>query len=96
MQVNPAKYRNIWSGLGVILREQGPAGLWKGWGGKLFGYGVQGGCRFGLYEYFKKFYCDAAGPDNVIAQFVAWAKPNPIHGSVTTTGTTTSTYPLSP
>lgn len=65
MQVNPAKYRNIWSGLGVILREQGPAGLWKGWGGKLFGYGVQGGCKFGLYEYFKKFYCDAAGPDKV-------------------------------
>uniref|UniRef100_A0A0D6QRU4 Uncharacterized protein n=1 Tax=Araucaria cunninghamii TaxID=56994 RepID=A0A0D6QRU4_ARACU len=60
MQVDPAKYRNIWSGFGVILKEQGPAGLWKGWAGKLFGYGVQGGCRFGLYEYFKRLYCDAA------------------------------------
>lgn len=25
-------------------------------GGKFFGYGIQGACRFGLYEYFKKFY----------------------------------------
>ncbi|KAH9316426.1 hypothetical protein KI387_025053, partial [Taxus chinensis] len=65
MQVDPAKYRNIWSGFGVILREQGPAGLWKGWSGKLFGYGVQGGCRFGLYEYFKKVYSDAAGQNNL-------------------------------
>ncbi|GLJ39195.1 hypothetical protein SUGI_0799060 [Cryptomeria japonica] len=65
MQVDPAKYRNIWSGFGVIVREQGPAGLWKGWAGKLFGYGVQGGCRFGLYEYFKKFYSDVAGKSNL-------------------------------
>ena len=30
--------------------------LWRGWTGKLFGYGAQGGCKFGLYEYFKNFY----------------------------------------
>eukprot|EP01018_Ginkgo_biloba_P028753 Gb_04961 [translate_table: standard] len=66
--VNPAKYNSILSGLGVIWRETGPAGLWKGWGGKLFGYGAQGGCRFGLYEYFKKLYCDVAGPDNMKSQ----------------------------
>lgn len=38
------------------------AGLWKGWGSKLYGYGAQGACKFGLYEYFKKYYTDIAGP----------------------------------
>ncbi|KAL2610290.1 hypothetical protein R1flu_028863 [Riccia fluitans] len=62
MQANPVKYRNIWSGLGTVWREQGLPGLWRGWGGKLLGYSAQGACKFGLYEYFKKSYCDLAGP----------------------------------
>ncbi|XP_066399905.1 mitochondrial phosphate carrier protein 1, mitochondrial-like isoform X2 [Miscanthus floridulus] len=45
-------------GLNVLVKEEGPSSLWRGWGGKFFGYGVQGGCRFGLYEYFKKRYSD--------------------------------------
>ncbi|XP_047322385.1 mitochondrial phosphate carrier protein 1, mitochondrial-like [Impatiens glandulifera] len=56
MQVNPIKYRGILSGLGTLWREEGASALWRGWSGKLFGYGVQGGCKFGLYEYFKNFY----------------------------------------
>ncbi|KAL9674559.1 hypothetical protein QQ045_030831 [Rhodiola kirilowii] len=56
MQVNPVKYHGISSGLSTLWKEQGPSSLWRGWSGKFFGYGVQGGCKFGLYEYFKKFY----------------------------------------
>lgn len=52
------KYQSIWSGLSVLLKEQGPSGLWRGWGGKFFGYGIQGGFKYGLYEYFKRKYLD--------------------------------------
>ncbi|KAL3695469.1 hypothetical protein R1sor_009545 [Riccia sorocarpa] len=62
MQANPVKYRSICSGFGTVWREQGLPGLWRGWGGKLLGYSAQGACKFGLYEYFKKSYCDLAGP----------------------------------
>ncbi|XP_056162373.1 mitochondrial phosphate carrier protein 1, mitochondrial isoform X2 [Syzygium oleosum] len=58
MQVNPIKYNGMASGLSVLWREQGPSYLWRGWSSKLFGYGIQGGCKFGLYEYFKKRYSD--------------------------------------
>ncbi|KAL2348713.1 hypothetical protein Fmac_002713 [Flemingia macrophylla] len=56
MQVHPIKYYSISSCFTTLLREQGPSVLWKGWTGKFFGYGAQGGCRFGLYEYFKGIY----------------------------------------
>ncbi|RXH97827.1 hypothetical protein DVH24_010152 [Malus domestica] len=59
MQVNPIKYNRMGTGFSTLWKEQGPSSLWRGWSGKLFGYGVQGGCRFGLYEYFKKLYSDA-------------------------------------
>ncbi|XP_010935345.1 mitochondrial phosphate carrier protein 1, mitochondrial [Elaeis guineensis] len=58
MQVNPVKYNSIFSGLNILVKEHGPSSLWRGWAGKFFGYGVQGGCKFGLYEYFKKMYSD--------------------------------------
>uniref|UniRef100_A0ACD5XPF7 Uncharacterized protein n=1 Tax=Avena sativa TaxID=4498 RepID=A0ACD5XPF7_AVESA len=57
-QVNPMKYNKIFSGLSVLVKEEGASSLWRGWGGKLFGYGAQGSCKFGLYEYFKKQYSD--------------------------------------
>ncbi|XP_010530969.1 PREDICTED: mitochondrial phosphate carrier protein 1, mitochondrial [Tarenaya hassleriana] len=56
MQVNPIKYSSMPSGFSTLLREHGHSYLWRGWSGKLFGYGAQGGCRFGLYEYFKTLY----------------------------------------
>ncbi|XP_060168747.1 mitochondrial phosphate carrier protein 1, mitochondrial-like isoform X1 [Lycium barbarum] len=56
--VNPLKYHGISSGLITIWREEGHCALWRGWSGKLFGYGVQGGLKFGLYEYFKRFYTE--------------------------------------
>ncbi|XP_057805884.1 mitochondrial phosphate carrier protein 1, mitochondrial [Salvia miltiorrhiza] len=58
MQVNPIKYSGIISGFSTLCREEGASALWRGWSGKLIGYGVQGGCKFGLYEYFKKLYGD--------------------------------------
>ncbi|KAL5713750.1 Mitochondrial phosphate carrier protein 1 [Ranunculus cassubicifolius] len=64
MQVNPAKYNSIYSGFNTLWREQGASALWRGWASKFFGYGVQGGFKFGLYEYFKKLYSDALGGDN--------------------------------
>ncbi|CAN4112632.1 unnamed protein product [Withania somnifera] len=58
MQVDPLKYQGISSGLITLWRDQGHSVLWRGWSAKLFGYGVQGGFKFGLYEYFKKSYTD--------------------------------------
>ncbi|KAG9145026.1 hypothetical protein Leryth_025130 [Lithospermum erythrorhizon] len=58
MQVHPTKYTGISSGFSTLWREQGSTGLWRGWSGKFFGYGVQGGFKFGLYEYFKRLYGD--------------------------------------
>lgn len=58
-QVNPIKYNSIYSCFTTLLREKGPSALWRGWATKFFGYGAQGGCRFGLYEYFKRVYSDA-------------------------------------
>nr|XP_043634036.1 mitochondrial phosphate carrier protein 1, mitochondrial-like [Erigeron canadensis] len=56
MQVNPAKYNSIATTFSTLLREGGLSAFKRGWAGKFYGYGVQGACRFGLYEYFKKLY----------------------------------------
>ncbi|KAJ4962441.1 hypothetical protein NE237_022380 [Protea cynaroides] len=64
MQVNPIKYNSMYSGLNILLREGGPSALWRGWAGKFLGYGVQGGFKFGLYEYFKKLYSDVLVDQN--------------------------------
>ncbi|KAJ8764033.1 hypothetical protein K2173_004919 [Erythroxylum novogranatense] len=64
MQVNPIKYNSIYSCFITLLREQGPSTFWRGWASKFFGYGVQGGCRFGLYEYFKALYSNVLGDRN--------------------------------
>ncbi|KAL5791375.1 hypothetical protein ACOSQ2_006263 [Xanthoceras sorbifolium] len=58
MQVNPLKYSSMSTGFSTLWKEQGPSFLWRGWSGKFCGYGVQGGCKFGLYEYFKRLYSD--------------------------------------
>ncbi|KAL8243540.1 hypothetical protein R6Q59_009798 [Mikania micrantha] len=63
MQIDPAKYKNISSGFGVLLKEQGIKGFYKGWAPTLLGYSVQGASKYGFYEYFKKTYADIAGPE---------------------------------
>ncbi|KAH9770202.1 mitochondrial phosphate carrier protein 3 mitochondrial [Citrus sinensis] len=63
MQIDPAKYKSITSGFGVLLKEQGLKGFFRGWVPTLFGYSAQGACKFGFYEFFKKYYSDIAGPE---------------------------------
>ncbi|KAG7575506.1 Mitochondrial carrier domain superfamily [Arabidopsis thaliana x Arabidopsis arenosa] len=63
MQIDPAKYKSISSGFGVLLKEQGARGFFRGWVPTLLGYSAQGACKFGFYEFFKKYYSDLAGPD---------------------------------
>lgn len=63
MQIDPAKYRTIGSGFGVLYKEQGFPGFFKGWLPTLLGYSAQGACKFGFYEYFKHYYSELAGPE---------------------------------
>ncbi|KAH7577139.1 hypothetical protein JRO89_XS01G0210500 [Xanthoceras sorbifolium] len=63
MQIDPAKYKSISSGFGVLLKEQGVRGFFRGWVPTLLGYSAQGACKYGFYEFFKKYYSDIAGPE---------------------------------
>ncbi|EOY02921.1 Phosphate transporter 3,1 [Theobroma cacao] len=63
MQIDPAKYKSITSGFGVLLKEQGVRGFFRGWVPTLLGYSAQGAGKFGFYEFFKKYYSDLAGPE---------------------------------
>lgn len=62
-QIDPVKYKSISSGFGVLLKEQGVRGFFRGWVPTLLGYSAQGACKFGFYEFFKKYYSDIAGPE---------------------------------
>jgi len=64
MQVNPAKYKGLVSGLSVIAREEGAVALTKGWLPTLLGYSAQGAFKYGLYEVFKDYYGNLAGEEN--------------------------------
>ncbi|PIA26062.1 hypothetical protein AQUCO_10000023v1 [Aquilegia coerulea] len=64
MQIDPAKYKGIASGFGILFKEQGVRGFFRGWVPTLLGYSAQGACKFGFYEFFKKYYSDLAGPEN--------------------------------
>ncbi|CAL8471880.1 g11422 [Coccomyxa elongata] len=64
MQIDPTKYKSIGSGFSITVKESGFGGLVRGWFPTLIGYSVQGAGKFGLYEYFKKTYSDAVGPEN--------------------------------
>ncbi|KAI6149302.1 mitochondrial carrier protein [Pisolithus tinctorius] len=63
MQVNPAKYQRLWSGLATVLHEEGSTGIWKGFGPTLIGYTLQGSLKYGLYEVFKDLYMNVAGEE---------------------------------
>ncbi|KAF2312810.1 hypothetical protein GH714_040516 [Hevea brasiliensis] len=62
-QIDPSKYKSIRSGFGVLFKEQGVRGFFKGWAPTLLGYSAQGACKYGFYEFFKKYYSDIAGPE---------------------------------
>ncbi|XP_054820281.1 mitochondrial phosphate carrier protein 3, mitochondrial-like [Prosopis cineraria] len=63
MQIDSTKYKSISSGFGVLMREQGMKGFFRGWVPTLLGYSAQGACKFGFYEFFKKYYSDIARPE---------------------------------
>jgi solute carrier family 25 phosphate transporter 3 len=63
MQIDPKKYTSIGQAFGLVMKEQGVKGLVKGWAPTLFGYSAQGAFKFGLYEFFKKYYADLAGEE---------------------------------
>lgn len=60
-QVNPVKYKSIFNGFSVTVREDGLRGLGRGWAPTFIGYSMQGLCKFGFYELFKVFYNDMLG-----------------------------------
>ena len=61
LQVDPAKYKSIFNGFSVTLKEEGARGLAKGWAPTFIGYSMQGLCKFGFYEVFKILYSDMLG-----------------------------------
>lgn len=48
------------------MKEQGVKGFFRGWVPTLLGYSAQGACKFGFYEFFKKYYSDLAGPEKAV------------------------------
>eukprot|EP00461_Guttulinopsis_vulgaris_P000405 UN00405 len=64
IQVNPAKYSGLINAVKTIAKEEGQAGLWKGWLPTAIGYSAQGCFKFGLYEFFKDTYSNMAGEEN--------------------------------
>mmetsp|Transcript_2161 Transcript_2161/g.4138 ORF Transcript_2161/g.4138 Transcript_2161/m.4138 type:complete len:312 (-) Transcript_2161:160-1095(-) len=64
MQVNPKKFSGLFSGMGILAREEGSAALVKGWAPTCIGYSLQGMFKFGLYEVFKDYYSTLAGEEN--------------------------------
>uniref|UniRef100_A0A8C5KJ68 Solute carrier family 25 member 3 n=1 Tax=Jaculus jaculus TaxID=51337 RepID=A0A8C5KJ68_JACJA len=62
--VDPQKYKGIFNGFSVTLKEDGVRGLAKGWAPTFIGYSMQGLCKFGFYEVFKVFYSNILGEEN--------------------------------
>ena len=46
----------------LIIKEEGPAAIFKGWAPTLVGYSLQGMFKFGLYEFFKDLGARLLGP----------------------------------
>lgn len=64
LQVDAAKYKNLFNGFRVTVQEEGMRGLGKGWAPTFYGYSMQGACKFGFYEFFKVVYSDMLGEEN--------------------------------
>ena len=68
LQVDPGKYKGVFSGFGVTIKEDGIRGLGRGWAPTFFGYSAQGMFKFGLYEIFKVEYHHLIGDVSSINQ----------------------------
>lgn len=64
MQIAPKKYTSISGSFKTVVKEEGLRGLYHGWAPTFFGYCIQGACKYGFYEFFKKRYSDAVGAEN--------------------------------
>ncbi|KAK9711101.1 Cu/Pi carrier [Basidiobolus ranarum] len=64
LQVNPGLYKGNFDGWKKIFRQQGIKGIYTGWGPTCIGYSLQGGGKYGFYEFFKAKYSDLAGEEN--------------------------------
>lgn len=63
IQTNADKYKGIFNGFKVTVREEGARGLARGWAPTLIGYSMQGLCKFGFYELFKHVYSNILGEE---------------------------------
>jgi solute carrier family 25 phosphate transporter 3 len=63
IQVDPAKYKGIFQGFSLTVKEAGMRELGKGWAPTFFGYSMQGLCKFGFYEVFKNVYSGLLGEE---------------------------------
>lgn len=63
LQVDAAKYKNLFTGFKVTVQEAGVRELAKGWAPTLIGYSMQGICKFGFYEVFKNLYGSILGEE---------------------------------
>ena len=70
LQVDPGKYKGVFSGFGVTIKEDGIRGLGRGWAPTFFGYSAQGMFKFGLYEIFKVEYHHLIGDVSPINQSI--------------------------
>eukprot|EP01083_Nonionella_stella_P175315 610190_1 len=66
MQVNPQKFTGLFSGMSMLIKEEGGMAIWKGWAPTAIGYSMQGLCKFGFYEVFKDLYSNLAGEENSV------------------------------
>ena len=63
MQADPNKYPSFVQSTQQIVAEGGNKALFYGAGATVIGYLVYGAVSFGLTEYFKRLFLEAAGPE---------------------------------
>lgn len=63
-QVDSKLYKGNFEAWGKIYRGEGVRGIFTGWGPTFLGYSVQGGVKYGGYEFFKHFYSTIVGEEN--------------------------------
>ena len=64
MQVNPAQYPSIRSGLVLLWNQEGLRSLFQGLGPTALAYACQTGTKYGAYEVFKDQFSTLAGREN--------------------------------
>ncbi|KAJ5901565.1 mitochondrial carrier [Penicillium taxi] len=65
MQLDPVTYnRGLFGGIGQVVRNEGAGALLTGFGPTAAGYFLQGGLKFGGYEFFKQQSINLIGAEN--------------------------------